>query len=170
MKDYVTMEANDDVIGLLRSLKELAFTTLKVQYGHWTMCQSLRKMLMMHQQDCEILTVMKSHPVNHLPCPWGVGKPDGAVENIRWSHTTHNEQHDPTGVCWTNVQSKEIWRLVITNEHCQWALLVSITDEHDWWVHTCRTQRLIKHWRATKKRLQVESLLGSNVSREPTGL
>ena len=56
MKDCVAMEATDDVIGLLNGLKELAFTrTLKVQHKHWTLCQSLRKVLTMQQQDNESL-------------------------------------------------------------------------------------------------------------------
>jgi hypothetical protein len=25
---------------------------------------------------------------------------------VGWSHTTRNEQHDPTGVCWTNMRTR----------------------------------------------------------------
>ena len=56
LQGYEKMEANDeDVIKLLKSLKELAFTTHEVQYGYWTICQTLRKTLTMRQQDNEPL-------------------------------------------------------------------------------------------------------------------
>ena len=55
MTDYETIEKDDDVIKLLHGLRELAFTTVKVQYEHWTVCQSMRRVLTMKQQDNESL-------------------------------------------------------------------------------------------------------------------
>lgn len=40
MKDCKKIEQDDDIIGLLKSPKELAFTTVDVQHEHWTVNQS----------------------------------------------------------------------------------------------------------------------------------
>ena len=49
---YDLIEASDDVITLLNGLKELTFKMHKVQYGYWTtICQTVRKVLTMRQQD-----------------------------------------------------------------------------------------------------------------------
>jgi hypothetical protein len=45
------IEANDDVIKLLNGLKELTIKTHNLQYGHWTICQTVRRVLTMRQQD-----------------------------------------------------------------------------------------------------------------------
>ena len=55
MADYEMVEKDDDVIKLLHGLRKLAFTTVKVQYKHWTMYQSIRRVLTMKQQDDESL-------------------------------------------------------------------------------------------------------------------
>jgi hypothetical protein len=52
---YNSIEANDDVIKLLNGLKELTFKTHEVQYGYWTICQTVRRVLTMRQQDNEAL-------------------------------------------------------------------------------------------------------------------
>jgi DNA-directed RNA polymerase alpha subunit len=52
---YDSIEASDDVIKLLNSLKELTFKMHNVQYGYWTICQTGRKVLTMRQQDNESL-------------------------------------------------------------------------------------------------------------------
>jgi hypothetical protein len=51
LKGYDLIEASDDVIKLLNSLKELMFKTQDVQYGYWTICQTVRKVPTMRQQD-----------------------------------------------------------------------------------------------------------------------
>jgi hypothetical protein len=51
LKGCDSIEGNDDVIKLLNGLKELTFKTHKVQYGYWTICQTLRRVLTMRQQD-----------------------------------------------------------------------------------------------------------------------
>jgi hypothetical protein len=51
LKGYDSIEANDDVIKLLSSLEELTFKTHEVQYGYWTICQTVRRVLTMRQQD-----------------------------------------------------------------------------------------------------------------------
>jgi hypothetical protein len=55
LQGYNSKEANDDVIKLLNGLKELTFKTHEVQYGYWTICQTVRKVLTMRQQDKEPL-------------------------------------------------------------------------------------------------------------------
>jgi DNA-directed RNA polymerase alpha subunit len=49
------IEASDDVIKLLNGLKELTFKTHDMQYGYWTICQTVRKVLTMRQQVNEPL-------------------------------------------------------------------------------------------------------------------
>jgi hypothetical protein len=39
----------------LKGLKELTFKMLEVQYGYWTICQTMRRVLTMRQQDNEPL-------------------------------------------------------------------------------------------------------------------
>jgi hypothetical protein len=51
LQGYDSIEANNDVIKLLNGLKELTFKTHKVQYGYWAICQTVRKVLIMRQQD-----------------------------------------------------------------------------------------------------------------------
>jgi hypothetical protein len=46
---YDSIEGSDDVIKLLKGLKELTFKTHDVQYGYWTICQTVRKVLTMRQ-------------------------------------------------------------------------------------------------------------------------
>jgi hypothetical protein len=49
LQGYDSIEANDNVIKLLNGLKELTFKTHKVQYGYWTICQTVRRVLAMRQ-------------------------------------------------------------------------------------------------------------------------
>jgi hypothetical protein len=51
LKGYDSIEASDDVIRLLNSLKELTFRTQDVQYAYWMIYQTVRKVLAMRQQD-----------------------------------------------------------------------------------------------------------------------
>jgi DNA-directed RNA polymerase alpha subunit len=51
LKGYDSIEASDDVIKLLNGLKELTFKTHNLQYGYWTICQTMRRVLTMRQQD-----------------------------------------------------------------------------------------------------------------------
>ncbi len=55
MKDYDKIEEDDDVISLLKCLKDFAFTTVGIQYEHWTVVQSLRRVMTMWQQGDETL-------------------------------------------------------------------------------------------------------------------
>jgi hypothetical protein len=45
-----SIEANDDVIKLLNGLKELKLKTHEVQYGYWTICQTVKRVLTMGQR------------------------------------------------------------------------------------------------------------------------
>jgi hypothetical protein len=52
LQGYDSIEANCDVNKLLNGLKELTFKTHdEVQYGYWTICQTVRRVLTMRQQD-----------------------------------------------------------------------------------------------------------------------
>jgi hypothetical protein len=55
LQGYDSIEANDDFIKLLNGLKELTIKTQEVQYGYWTICQTVRRILTMRQQDNEPL-------------------------------------------------------------------------------------------------------------------
>jgi hypothetical protein len=55
LKGFDLIEASDDVIKLLNCSKELTFKMHNVQYGHWTICQTVRKVLTMRQQHTEPL-------------------------------------------------------------------------------------------------------------------
>jgi hypothetical protein len=51
LKGYDSIEASDDVIKLLNGLKELTLKIHEVRYGYWTICQTVRRVLTMKQQD-----------------------------------------------------------------------------------------------------------------------
>ena len=78
MKDYEVIEENDDVIRLLKGLKELAFETVDVQYEHWTVCQSMKNVLLMKQQGDESLVAYYQHfngMVDVTESQWGMMVP-----------------------------------------------------------------------------------------------
>jgi hypothetical protein len=47
LQGYNLIEANDDAIKLPNGLKELTFKMHKVQYGYWTIFQTVRRVLTM---------------------------------------------------------------------------------------------------------------------------
>jgi hypothetical protein len=51
LNGYNLIGASDDVIKLLNGLKELTSKAHYVQYGYWMICQTVRKVLTMRQQD-----------------------------------------------------------------------------------------------------------------------
>jgi hypothetical protein len=56
LKGYDLIEASDDVIKLLNGFKSwLTFKTHNVQYGYWRICQTVRKVLTIRQQDNKLL-------------------------------------------------------------------------------------------------------------------
>ena len=55
LKDYEKIEEDDDVIRLLKGLKQLAFTTVDVQYKYWTVCWSMNQVFKMKQMNEESL-------------------------------------------------------------------------------------------------------------------
>lgn len=57
LKGYSNMETTDDVIGLLKALKELAYATHKMQYGYWTILQSVNRVLRLRQGKDESLVL-----------------------------------------------------------------------------------------------------------------
>ena len=55
LDSFPQLEVNDDVIGLLKVLKELAFSTINAHYEYWTMMESLRKLMNVQQMSRESL-------------------------------------------------------------------------------------------------------------------
>jgi len=53
--EYNDLEKKDDVIGLLKTLQGLAYTTDNVQYEYWIMQASMRKLIEMRQEPKESL-------------------------------------------------------------------------------------------------------------------
>jgi hypothetical protein len=84
LKGYNSIEASDDVIKLLNGLKELTFKTHDVQYGYWTICQTVRKVLTMRQQDNEPLAEYYKRftsCVDVAESQWGTLVPTAAATN-----------------------------------------------------------------------------------------
>jgi len=53
--DFVTLEEKDDVVGLLKKLKAMAFATGKIQYEFWTLQKSMKRFVGMTQHNQEDL-------------------------------------------------------------------------------------------------------------------
>jgi hypothetical protein len=53
---YATLEMNDDVVGLLRQLKQMAFASVGVQYPFWTLRIVMRRLLAINQGPREPVT------------------------------------------------------------------------------------------------------------------
>jgi hypothetical protein len=85
LQGYNSIEANDDVIKLLNDfLKELTFKTHKVQYGYRTICQTVRRVLTMRQQDNEPLAEYYKRftsCVDVVEFQWGTLWPIAAATN-----------------------------------------------------------------------------------------
>ena len=84
LQGYASMEKSDDVIKLLNGLKELTFKTHEVQYGYWTICQTMRKVLTMRQQDNESLAEYYKRftsCVDVAESQWGTLVPTTAAKN-----------------------------------------------------------------------------------------
>jgi hypothetical protein len=84
LKGYDSIEANDDVIKLLNGLTELTFKTHEVQYGYWTICQTVRRVLTMRQQDNEPLAEYYKRfttCVDVAESQWGTLVPAAAATN-----------------------------------------------------------------------------------------
>ena len=91
LKGYDSIEASDDVIKLLNGLKELTFKTHKVQYGYWTICQTVRKVLTMRQQDKEPLAEYYKRftsCVDVAESQWGTLVPTTAATNEKDEKTS----------------------------------------------------------------------------------
>jgi hypothetical protein len=85
LQGYDSIEANDDVIKLLNGLKELTFKPREVQYGYWTICQTVRRVLTMRQQDNEPLAEYHKRftsCVDVVESRWGTLVPTAAES--RW--------------------------------------------------------------------------------------
>jgi hypothetical protein len=84
LQGYDSIEGNDDVIKLLNGLKELTFKAHKVQYGYWTICQTVKRVLTMRQQDNKPLAeYFKRFPscVDVAESQWGTLVPTAAATN-----------------------------------------------------------------------------------------
>jgi DNA-directed RNA polymerase alpha subunit len=86
LRGYDSIEANDDVIKVLNGLKELTFKTHEVQYGHWTICQRVRRVLTMRQQDNEPLAEYYKRFTSFVDVAesqWGTLVPAAAATNVK---------------------------------------------------------------------------------------
>jgi hypothetical protein len=84
LQGYNLIEANDDVSKLLNGLKELTFKTHEVQYGYWTICQTVRRVLTMRQPDNEPLAEYYKRCtscVDVAESQWGTLVPKAAATN-----------------------------------------------------------------------------------------
>jgi hypothetical protein len=94
LQGYDLIEADDDVIKLLNGLKELTFKTHKVQYGYWTICQTVRRVLTMRQQDNESLAEYYKRfasCVDVAESQWGTLVPTAAVTNEKNEKTSRDK-------------------------------------------------------------------------------
>jgi len=53
---FETLEDSDDVVGLLKMLKEMAFSTSGVQHPHWTLQNVLRRLTAINQGPSELVS------------------------------------------------------------------------------------------------------------------
>ena len=84
MKDYASWERDDDVIKLLNALKELAFTTIKVQYDYWMMSMSLKRAMNLTQHGGESLAGYYKRFINTVEVTesqWGQLVPTELAKN-----------------------------------------------------------------------------------------
>jgi hypothetical protein len=94
LQGYNSIEANDDVIKLLNGLKELTFKTHAVQYGYWTICQTVRRVLTMRQQDNEPLAEYYKRftsCVDVAESQWGILVPTAAATNEKNEKTSRDK-------------------------------------------------------------------------------
>jgi len=71
---YPQLEKDDDVIGLLKLLKELSFTTINAHYEYWTKMQSMRRFVNVQQLPRESLASYYRRwkaPLEVLEAQWG---------------------------------------------------------------------------------------------------
>ena len=55
MTGYKSLESNDDVLGLIQMIKDLSFTTESVQYEHWTLSFTIKRIFSCKQYGDEDL-------------------------------------------------------------------------------------------------------------------
>lgn len=63
-KEHKTMESNDDVVALLKTIEELSCSTGDVHCSHWRMSAALKKALNARQNDKETITACCERFVN----------------------------------------------------------------------------------------------------------
>jgi hypothetical protein len=84
LQGYDLIEANDDVIKLLNGLEELTFKTHEVQYGYWTICQTVSRVLTIRQQNNKPLVEYYKRftsCVDVAESQWGTLVPAAAATN-----------------------------------------------------------------------------------------
>jgi uncharacterized protein (UPF0335 family) len=95
LEGYDLIEASDDVIKLLNSLKELMFKTHHVQHGYWKICKAVRKVLTMRQQDNEPLAEYYKRftlsCVDVAESQWGTLVPRAAATNEKDEKTSRDK-------------------------------------------------------------------------------
>jgi hypothetical protein len=94
LQGYDSIEANDNAIKLLNGLKELTFKTHAVQCGYWTICQTVRRVLTMRQQDNKPLAEYYKRftsCVDVAESQWGTLVPTAAATNEKNEKTSRDK-------------------------------------------------------------------------------
>ena len=81
---YEKLEEADDAIGLLKVIKNLAYSTSKVQYVHWTVCTSMRRWVTTRQYKDENLVAFYKRFMSALDVvesQWGKMVPGKIVKD-----------------------------------------------------------------------------------------
>ena len=55
MEKYGELEENDDVVGLLKMIKELSYSSTEVKYEYWLMTKMLYRLINVRQGDNETM-------------------------------------------------------------------------------------------------------------------
>lgn len=74
LPEYKQMEKDDDVLALLKRMKQLVYSTDKAQYEYWTMQATMRKLTNLTQHEKETLTDFYKRFLNQLEATeavWG---------------------------------------------------------------------------------------------------
>lgn len=99
LSDYKKMETDDDVVSLLKAMKELVYSTDKAQYEYWTMQATMRKFMNLKQATKETMTDFHKRFLNQLEATETVwGKMIPQIENDK-NTSEQNEARDKYLAC-----------------------------------------------------------------------
>ena len=91
--EYAELEKKDDVVGLLKIIKDICYSNTEVEYEYWAMNKAMRKVLTMRQNDNEALASYYKRFMNVVEVAesqWGLILPT----KIASSETDYNKNKD----------------------------------------------------------------------------